>query len=124
MIPCQKHLDCINCTEQVCIKGDDAKLIRLKQQRDSTKLQLVKAEKGIEEGIYGADRWYTHQKKTVQRADELIELLESSTIQDGAVIRLKNESEFSALKREQSAISSTMSSNLKEIQNLIGKDFG
>lgn len=124
MIPCQKHLDCINCTEQVCIKGDDEKLTRLKQQRDSTRLQLEKAEKGIEDGIYGADRWYIHQKKTVQRADELIELLESSTIQDGAVIRLKNESEYSALKREQSAISSAIPSDVKEIQNLMGKDFG
>lgn len=31
MLPCQKHRDCLNCNEQVCVKGDEEKLERSKK---------------------------------------------------------------------------------------------
>jgi hypothetical protein len=129
MVPCQKHRDCINCTEQVCVKGDDEKLARLKMQRDKTRSQLEKAEAGIADGYYGADRWYEHQKNTFDRTCELIKLLESDDIVDGAVIRLRNEQEFSALKREMAAKVASPKlpadgPNKDEIRSLLGGDFG
>lgn len=129
MLPCQKHMDCINCTEQVCIKGDDEKLARLKMQRDKTQLQMEKAEFGMADGFYGADRWYEHQKKTLGRTNELIQLLESDDIEDGAVIRLHNDQEYSALKREVAAreAQSRLSDNgpdKNEVRALLGGDFG
>lgn len=129
MLPCQKHRDCINCAEQVCIKGDEEKLFRLKMQRDKTKEQLDKAESGMAEGFYGADRWYEHQKKTVGRINELIRLLESDEIEDGAVIRLRNDQEYSALKREVATRDSQPKSSdngpdKNEMRALLGGDFG
>jgi hypothetical protein len=100
MIPCQKHRDCLNCNEQVCIKGDGEKLNRLKLQRDMIKTQLKKTKNGMADGYYGADRWHEHQKATLERADELISLLESEDIKGGAIIRLRNQREYSAMKRE------------------------
>ena len=100
MLPCQKHRDCLNCTEQVCIKGDDEKLERLKEQRDGIRLQLGKAQNASEEGVYGADRWSQHQSKTLGRIEQLIDILESPHTANGSVICLSMDQEFSPLKRE------------------------
>ncbi len=100
MLPCQKHRDCLNCTEQVCIKGDDEKLERLKKQRDGIYLQLGKAQEASEEGVYGADRWSQHQRRTLDRVGQLIDILESPSTANGSVIRLGIDQEFSPLKRE------------------------
>ncbi|WP_339547217.1 integrase [Pseudomonas sp. RA_35y_Pfl2_P32] len=106
MLPCQKHRDCLNCAEQVCVNGDAEKLERLKLQRDAIALQLAQAEQALGEGYYGADRWTVHQQKTLDRANQLISLLESDEVQVGALVRLSNDQEFSPLKRELSATSS------------------
>jgi len=106
MLPCQKHRDCLNCAEQVCVKGEEEKLERLKQQRNAIALQLAQAEQALGEGYYGADRWTVHQKQTLDRADQLIALLESDDVAQGAIVRLSNDQEFSPLKRELAAKSS------------------
>ncbi|WP_028621556.1 integrase [Pseudomonas sp. Ant30-3] len=100
MLPCQKHRDCLNCTEQVCVKGDEEKLERLKKQREGIRLQLRKAVNASEESVYGADRWSQHQITTLDRVDQLIEILESPTTANGSVIHLSVDQEFSPLKRE------------------------
>lgn len=105
MLPCQKHRDCLNCTEQVCVKGEEEKLERLKLQRDAIALQLAQAEQAQGEGYYGADRWTVHQQKTLDRANQLISLLESDGVQIGGIVRLSNDQEFSPLKRELAAMS-------------------
>ena len=106
MLPCQKHRDCLNCTEQVCVKGDGGKLQRLKQQRDGVRLQLNKAYEAGNTGDYAAvsvDRWMAHQIKTLERVEQLILILESPDTADGAVIRMRNDQEFSSLKRSLAA---------------------
>tara|TARA_R100000935_G_C2837813_1_gene169155 strand:+ start:1599 stop:3599 length:2001 start_codon:yes stop_codon:yes gene_type:complete len=107
MTPCQKYRDCLNCTEQVCIKGDEGKLERLKQQREGIRLQLEKAREASQGEVYGADRWSQHQSKTLQRVSQLIEILESPEIVEGSVVRLSNDQEFSPLKREIAARAAT-----------------
>lgn len=103
MLPCQKHRDCLNCTEQVCVKGDATKLDRLKQQRNLIQLQLEKAKAADASGAYGADRWSQHQIKTLERLDQLIQMLESPDLPAGTAIRLSNDQEYSPLKRELAA---------------------
>ncbi|NDV13003.1 integrase [Crenobacter caeni] len=102
MLPCQKHRDCLNCVEQVCVKGDEGKLQRLRQQRDGIRLQLKKAYDATDSGEYdmaSIDRWTTHQIKTLERVDQLIHILESPETENGAVIRMRHDQEFSPLKR-------------------------
>ncbi|WP_122847684.1 integrase [Pseudomonas viridiflava] len=106
MLPCQKHRDCLNCTEQVCIKGDEDRLERLMLQREGIRMQLDKAREAREDGLYGADRWSQHQHKTLERITQLIDILESPNTPMGSVIRLSNAQEFSPLKRELAARSS------------------
>ena len=100
MMPCQKHMDCLNCTEHACVKGDAAKLEQLQQQRRLTQVQLDKARTADASGYFGADRWSQHQLKTLERLDQLIEIMENPDIRDGSVIMLNNDQEYSPLKRE------------------------
>lgn len=100
MVPCQKHRDCLNCTEHACVKGDAEKLERIKVQRRLTQVQLDKARAADKSGYFGADRWSEHQLKTLERLDKLIEVMENPDVRDGAVIMLGNDQEYSPLKRE------------------------
>lgn len=98
MSPCQKHLDCLNCSEQICVKGD----IRLKNIQDifdkSTAL-LKKMEADIASGAAGAERWYEHTKLTLKRAENLLAILNDPDILNGTFIKLHNPNEFSPLNR-------------------------
>lgn len=98
MMPCQLHRDCLNCTEQVCVKGDYEKLARLKARRDAISRQLDKARAALGDGVYGADRWSMLQLRTLERVEQLIFLLESPQTPEGSVIRLSNDQEHSPLK--------------------------
>lgn len=125
MLPCQKHRDCLNCTLQVCVKGDVPRLDRLKQLRNLTLLQLDKAKAEDTSGTYGADRWSQHQIKTLERMDQLIQLLESPDLLDGTVIRLGDDQEYSPLKRELAARQAFIKlpspeSDIDELRNLLG----
>nr|WP_238930765.1 integrase [Pseudomonas fragi] len=122
MLPCQKHRDCLNCTEQVCIKGDDERLDRLMQLRDSIYIQLEKTREAREDGEYGADRWSQHQLKTLERISQLIQILESPSIPIGSVVRLNNDQEFSLLKRELAARSGAQKLVAPERSKLLAVD--
>lgn len=111
MLPCQKHRDCLNCTEQVCVKGDGSKLQRLKQQREGICLQLKKAQDANNSGEFdtgSVDRWTAHQTKTLERVAQLIQILESPDTANGAVIRMRHDQEFSPLKRALAAKSAIL----------------
>ncbi|EGH67137.1 putative integrase, partial [Pseudomonas syringae pv. actinidiae str. M302091] len=133
MLPCQKHRDCLNCTEQVCVKGDEERLERLMQQRDGIRTQLEKAREASENGLYGADRWSQHQIKTLERISQLVDILESPDTPVGSVIRLRNNQEFSPLNRELAArsgapklVAASLSEapGLDEIRSLFGESHG
>ena len=97
--PCQKCADCLNCSEQVCVKGDDEKLDRLKQQRNHLADQLKNAIQADNEETWGANRWVSHQSRTIERLDNLIYILESSEVENGAAVRLKSDFEDTPVKR-------------------------
>jgi hypothetical protein len=88
--PCQLHLDCLNCNELVCIKGDEIREINIRRQLDETRELLRAAQKGADAGAYGAGRWVEHQRQTVQRLEELCAVFDNPTVQRGAVIQFKH----------------------------------
>ena len=124
MAPCQKHLDCLNCTEQVCIKGDK-RLEGVRFIYEKNKELLAKADQEIADGSAGADRWYEHLLQTKERAKELIAILENPEIKNGAIIKLKNSEEFSPLRRAveakmQKNINSEQQEMLEDMRGLLG----
>lgn len=98
MSPCQKFLDCLNCTEQVCVKGDK-RLENVQIIYEHNKALIEKMDVNITEGIAGVDRWYEHTKMTLQRVEELLRILKDPTVPNGSVIKLHNLQEYSPVKR-------------------------
>ncbi|HEJ8313657.1 TPA: integrase, partial [Klebsiella michiganensis] len=99
MSPCEKFRDCINCSEQVCIKGDyTEKLDRIKKRLEKSERLFSLAEEAVVRGEMGADRWYQYHKKTVTRLRELVAILENPDIENGAQIKLRG-NDFSQLRR-------------------------
>ena len=99
MTPCEKYRDCLNCHEQVCIKGENEKLIRIKARLSKVEQLFQAAENALKEGLSGADRWYQYHKNTLERLWELISILEHPDIEEGAQIKLRNDKSFSPLRR-------------------------
>ncbi|MGE8451159.1 MAG: integrase, partial [Pseudomonadales bacterium] len=89
MLPCQLHQDCLNCDEQICIKGDAVREANLRRHRDETRMLLAAAEAAVAEESAGADRWSEHQRKTLERLDQLCGILEDPRVPFGTVIQLR-----------------------------------
>lgn len=111
MTPCQLHADCLNCNELVCIKGDEVREANIRRQRDETRELLEKARKAAEDGDYGANRWIDHQVQTLQRLDELCSIFDNPSVQNGAVVQLKNLPTVSKLVRAAHEIGLELSGN-------------
>lgn len=88
MMPCDRHADCINCNEHVCVKGDEGKALMVKRRLQDAQELLAHAEAATMKGYYGADRWMEHHEKTVQRLTQLTEILDNPAVPAGSVIQL------------------------------------
>ncbi len=88
MLPCQVHADCMNCTEQVCVKGDKVAEENIRFVRHETRQLLHEATAAAADDWSGADRWVAHQSKTLARLDQLCEILEDPLVPHGAIIQL------------------------------------
>lgn len=91
MTPCAKHRDCVNCVEQVCVKGNDEKLARLKTKLEREKALLDGDKKAVDDELIGADKHYQKRVTTIARCEELIAALTNDDIPDGSLIRLNIE---------------------------------
>lgn len=107
IMPCVKYRDCINCTEQICVKGDPEKLDRLKLRLSRLKTVLALAVEGAEELVVGSDRWISHHQKTITHLEELIALLTNEQLPDGSLVRLAG-SDFSHIQRALSSVSNKL----------------
>jgi hypothetical protein len=87
MLPCQLHMDCLNCDEHLCLKGDKVRNENLRRWRDETKALLESSNVAESDGIEGADRWTQHQTRTLTRVEQIIEVYEDQAVPDGAVIQ-------------------------------------
>ncbi|MPQ77439.1 integrase [Hydrogenovibrio sp. JE_KL2] len=97
--PCEKYRDCLNCSEQVCIKGEAEKLKRVKVQLAEVEEQYKAAESSMKEGLAGADRWYEYHQHTLTHLRQLVEILEDPNVPDGSLIKLANDKSFSQTNR-------------------------
>ncbi len=87
MLPCQLHMDCLNCDEHLCLKGDKVRNENMRRWRDETKALLEDSKAAESDGIEGADRWTQHQTRTLSRVEQIIEVYDDQTVPNGAVIQ-------------------------------------
>ncbi|MGR2680495.1 integrase [Chromobacterium haemolyticum] len=90
MAPCQLHADCLNCNEQVCIKGDEVRTARLRAELETAKENLETAQQAHGNGFFGASRWAEHHQLTIERLSQLCAILDDPQVPVGAVIQLSN----------------------------------
>jgi len=95
--PCTKFRDCINCSNHLCVKGDKASLGRLEATAAYTEQLIEKAKVDMEDEEYGADKWAAYHEKTQARLLDLIALLKSKNLEDGALVRLEGD-DFTHMK--------------------------
>lgn len=88
MSPCQLHLDCANCNEQVCIKGDEFGEANARAKHSETQALLLEAQAADAGQAFGAMQWVKHQQLTLERLSQLIQILDDPRVTRGAVIRL------------------------------------
>lgn len=88
--PCPKFRDCLSCSKHKCIKGDDEKLRRIKFDKEALRANLEKAQKGVDEGYFGADKWLQDTMQDYERACELVNILEDPEVPDGSVIACRD----------------------------------
>jgi hypothetical protein len=86
--PCQLHRDCINCTEQECIKGERHKEDNLRRLKEETEILLERAREALSDEEYGADQWVKHQTITLDRVNQLLSVFEDLSVPVGARVRL------------------------------------
>lgn len=88
MSPCQAYMDCINCDELICVKGDKMKTERLKKQLEQSSDLMKKAENAVSEGYAGSDRWLDHHRSVVERLTQLSAFMDDPDVPVGSVIQL------------------------------------
>lgn len=90
MSPCQLHMDCMNCNEQICVKGDEVGEANVRSRLAETRDLLSAAEVAERDGAYGASRWVEHQRLTLHRLEQLVSILDNPSVQPRAIIRLSH----------------------------------
>ncbi|HCM1976824.1 TPA: hypothetical protein N3A47_002206 [Salmonella enterica subsp. houtenae serovar 47:z36:-] len=97
---CEKFRDCINCSEQLCIKGNSENLTRLKSRLVEISKFIDKVSDKMNGDILQMknDQWLMIHARTKERLVELIGILENERIPDGSYIRLDS-TNFTHLSR-------------------------
>ncbi len=93
--PCELFRRCLECREQVCVKGDPLKTERIRQAAAQAQLNLERARKAAADDYYGADAWVATHSATVLRLEQLVAILDDPDVPDGAVIQLGNSGIYS-----------------------------
>ncbi|MEO8023564.1 hypothetical protein [Polaromonas sp.] len=90
--PCEGLGHCLDCNEHSCIKGSGTdereKLMRINELMDRVAREVDRAKAKLDQGDWGAQDWYTAQCKWYDKLKQLVEILHSNRVPDGAVIKL------------------------------------
>ncbi len=95
--PCEKHEDCLDCSEQFCIKGDFAREQNIRREREELEELVANADAACHSGVYGADRWLERQRVKLKRASDLISIMDNPHVPIGAPIRLTGVENYSKI---------------------------
>lgn len=85
--PCQAAGGCVNCDEHVCIKGDKRGEENLYRYKSELQELVDSARLAFNQKVLGAAEWFKFQTDELSRVNELIDILESPTTPEGAIIR-------------------------------------
>lgn len=84
--PCPKMGACLSCGRLGCVKGDDAKLANLKEEREDLKRRYDKARDAQYRDIFGASEWVKKVGMDLYKCDALIQTLENPELENGDIV--------------------------------------
>ena len=84
--PCPKMGACLTCGKLGCVKGDNVKLVNLKEERTYLKQRYRKAIDAQSREEFGASEWVEKVSMDLLKCDALIKLLEDPELEDGDIV--------------------------------------
>jgi len=84
--PCPKMGSCLRCGKLACVKGDDVKLLNIKEERDYFLRRYKDALAAESRGEIGATAWVAKVHHDMLKCEALIKLLESPQLDKGDII--------------------------------------
>lgn len=118
LTPCNKHADCLNCSELLICKGHRRSLEAITEERNHIKENLDAAQAAIDAGRRVASRWQQVHLQTLERLNKLIEIMTDENIADGSPIKIQG-TDFSHQMR---ILNNTETKSLEKNVDVI--DFG
>lgn len=88
MSPCQLHRDCINCDEDICVKGDKVRNASVRQALAESNRLREDAARAVARGDKGAAAWLDHHALTHSRLTKLVDIFDDPAVPPGSVIQL------------------------------------
>lgn len=87
--PCNKHADCLNCSELLLCKGHRRSLEEIIVERNRIQENLAAAQAEIDAGHRVASRWQQVHSQTIDRLNRLIEIMTDNNVADGSPVRIQ-----------------------------------
>lgn len=98
LTPCQKHADCLNCSELLMCKGHKRSIESIRQERDRIAENLIASKAKIDAGHRVAGRWHEAHFKSLIRLDQLLKIMTDPSIENGSPIQMRGK-DFSHERR-------------------------
>lgn len=92
LLPCQSHAACLDCSENVFIKGDVKHRERIEKRLVLTQKQLDDALLAVGSNYFGADKWVLSHTASIAKMREIIAIHDDPSVPDGTVVNLRGAS--------------------------------
>jgi len=132
LLPCQSFGDCLGCSENVFVKGDQNHRAKIAKRLTITEKQLDDALVAIGANYYGADKWVETHRRSIERMKQMLAIHDDPTIPDGTIVNLAEVSQDNAVAmaiRDRKALSDEEievdlddDSDLADIMAMMGED--
>ncbi len=86
--PCERRMQCLECTDHLCIKGQKAKAVRIREELEGARRTLGSVERAIVDGGHvSGSKLHAYSKRRVGLLEQLIGVLENPEIPAGSKIQ-------------------------------------
>ncbi|MDQ0135766.1 hypothetical protein J2T08_003687 [Neorhizobium galegae] len=97
LLPCQSFGDCLGCSENVFVKGDQTHRAKIAKRLTITEKQLDDALVAMGADYYGADKWVETHRRSIERMKQMLTIHDDTSIPDGTMVNLADVSQDNAV---------------------------
>ncbi|NEH27459.1 hypothetical protein [Rhizobium ruizarguesonis] len=97
LLPCQSFGDCLGCSENVFVKGDQDHRAKIANRLVITEKQLDDALAAMGKKYFGADKWVESHCRSIERMQQMLAIHDDASIPDGTIVNLAEASHDNAV---------------------------